>query len=57
MTMPVADFKAYFAIFERGRSGRFALPVVNAFAETTMTDRVKQAASDLRAIGKTMFAL
>jgi fructose/tagatose bisphosphate aldolase len=27
-----------------------------AFSETAMTDRVKQAANDLLAIGKTMFA-
>ena len=55
--MPVADFKAYCAIFERARTGRFALRVGNPFAKTTMAGRVKQAASDLRAIGKTMFAL
>ena len=55
--MPAADFKAYCAILERAGTGRFALQVVNAFAETTMAKRVKQAASDLRGIGKTMFAL
>jgi fructose/tagatose bisphosphate aldolase len=66
--MPVPDFKTYCAILDKARTGRFALPAVNvtslttanagrrALAETAMAERVKQAASDLRASGKTMFA-
>jgi len=44
--MPVPDFKTYCAILDKARAGHFALPA----------ERVKQAASDLRASGKTMFA-
>ena len=66
--MPVPNFKTYCAILDGARAGRFALPAVNvtslttdprsylALAETAMAERVKQAASDLRATGKTMFA-
>jgi hypothetical protein len=47
--MPIPDFKTCCAILDRARSGHFALPVA-------MAERVKQAASDLRGSGKTMFA-
>ena len=50
--MPVPDFKTYCAILAGADAGRFAL----APAETALSERVKQAASDLRASGKTMFA-
>jgi len=46
--MPVPDFKTCYAILDRAHSGHFALPVATA-------ERVKQAASDLRANGKTTF--
>jgi fructose/tagatose bisphosphate aldolase len=60
--MPVPDFKTYSAILDRARGGHFALPVVYdprsylALSETAMVERVKQAASDLPASGKTTFA-
>jgi hypothetical protein len=47
--MPVPNFKTYCPILDRARSARFALPAA-------MAERVKQAASDLLASGKTMFA-
>ena len=49
--MPVPDFKTYCAILDGARAGRFALTL----AETAMSEHVKQAASDLRATGKTTF--
>ena len=52
--MPVPDFKTYCAILDRARAGHFALPAVNV--ETALAEPVKQAASDLRASGKTTFA-
>jgi hypothetical protein len=61
-SMPVPDFKTYRAILDRARAGHFALLAVYhpisylGLAETAMVERVKQAASDLRATGKTTCA-
>lgn len=49
--MPVPDFYRYCAILDGAAVGRFAL----APAETALSERVKQAASDLRASGETIF--
>jgi fructose/tagatose bisphosphate aldolase len=62
--MPVADYKTCGAMLDRARTGRFALPAANVtslatanavlreLAGAAMTERVKQAASDLRGAGK-----
>jgi fructose-bisphosphate aldolase class II len=57
--MPVPDFKTYCAILDGARAGRFALPAVNVTSLTTankVLPGLAEAASDLRATGKTMFS-
>ena len=54
--MPVPDLKTCCAILDGARAGSYGPRSYLALAETAMAERVKQAASDLRATGKTMFA-
>jgi hypothetical protein len=56
--MPVPNFKTYCAILDRTHAGRFAFPAVDFTSLTTanaaLEERVKQAASVLRASEKTI---